>query len=177
MLPPSAFCKKTILFDDFLCGQLKPSERRMPPDWQEILSRDAKVVWQTAYRLLGNRDDADECLQEAFLAALEVSRREDVRHWRAPLPPTAAAPAVGPPWRSPGVRMYGMGGPCSSDWPQPVPWTAFGGDTRRSPAKGWPTGITSVAPRRCLPRSPRMPNCPSVSAPPWRDSRRNRPRS
>ena len=53
------------------------------PDWQEILSRDGPVVWGTAYRLLGNRADADECCQEAFLAALQVSRRAPVQCWRA----------------------------------------------------------------------------------------------
>ena len=35
------------------------------PDWQELMNRDGKAVWQTAYRLLGNRADADECFQEA----------------------------------------------------------------------------------------------------------------
>jgi RNA polymerase sigma-70 factor, ECF subfamily len=64
------------------------------PDWQEILSRDGKAVWQTAYRVLGNRADADDCFQEAFLAALEISRREDVRHWRALLQRLATARAV-----------------------------------------------------------------------------------
>src|SRR5947209_7153892 len=64
------------------------------PDWQEILSRDGPAVWRTAYRLLGNRADADECFQEAFLAALEVSRREGVTHWHALLQRLAAARAV-----------------------------------------------------------------------------------
>ncbi len=53
------------------------------PDWQEILSRDGGAVWQTAYRILGNRADAEECFQEAFVAALEFSRRQEVQHWRA----------------------------------------------------------------------------------------------
>jgi RNA polymerase sigma-70 factor, ECF subfamily len=52
------------------------------PDWREILSRDGPAAWRTAYRLLGNRVDADECFQEACLAALEVSRRETVHNWR-----------------------------------------------------------------------------------------------
>ncbi len=52
------------------------------PDWQEILSRDGPPAWRTAYRQLGNRADADECFQEACLAALEVSRREVVHNWR-----------------------------------------------------------------------------------------------
>ena len=41
------------------------------PDRQEIVSRDGDAVWRTAYRYLGNRADADECFQEAFLAAWE----------------------------------------------------------------------------------------------------------
>jgi DNA-directed RNA polymerase specialized sigma24 family protein len=48
------------------------------PDWQEIVEREKKAVWQTVYRILGNRADADECFQDAFLAAWEVSRRGPV---------------------------------------------------------------------------------------------------
>jgi RNA polymerase sigma-70 factor (ECF subfamily) len=64
------------------------------PDWQDLMQRDGKAVWQTAYRLLGNCADADECFQEAFLAALEVSRREEVTHWGALLRRLAAVRAV-----------------------------------------------------------------------------------
>jgi RNA polymerase sigma-70 factor (ECF subfamily) len=64
------------------------------PDWQDILTRDGPAVWRTAYRLLGNRADADECFQEACLAALEVSRRQPVRHWRALLQRLASARAM-----------------------------------------------------------------------------------
>lgn len=64
------------------------------PDWQEILRRDGPAVWRTVYRLLNNSADADDCFQEAFLAALEVSRREPVRNWRALLLSLAAARAV-----------------------------------------------------------------------------------
>lgn len=64
------------------------------PDWQEILRRDGPAVWRTGYRLLGNQADADECFQETFLAALKVSRRESVRHWRGILVRLAAARAV-----------------------------------------------------------------------------------
>ena len=63
-------------------------------DWQEILGRHGDAVWQTAYRILGNRADADECYQEAFLAALRISRRQEVRHWRALLGALVAARAV-----------------------------------------------------------------------------------
>jgi RNA polymerase sigma factor (sigma-70 family) len=64
------------------------------PDWQEILARDGRAVWQAAYRVLGNKADADDCFQEAFLAALEFSRREEVRHWRTFLQRVATARAV-----------------------------------------------------------------------------------
>jgi RNA polymerase sigma-70 factor (ECF subfamily) len=64
------------------------------PDWDEILGRDGPAAWRTAYRLLGHRADADECFQEACLAALEESRRRPVRHWRALLQRLAAARAV-----------------------------------------------------------------------------------
>ncbi len=64
------------------------------PDWDEVLTRDGAAVWRTAYRIVGNRADADECFQEAFLAALEISRREPVRHWCALLQRLAAARAV-----------------------------------------------------------------------------------
>jgi RNA polymerase sigma-70 factor (ECF subfamily) len=64
------------------------------PDWQAILSREGPAVWQTAYWLLGNQADADECFQEAFLAALEVACREPVHCWRALLKRLAAARAL-----------------------------------------------------------------------------------
>jgi RNA polymerase sigma-70 factor (ECF subfamily) len=51
-------------------------------------------VWQTAYKLLGNTADADECFQETFLAALEVARREPVQCWRALLKRLAIARAI-----------------------------------------------------------------------------------
>ena len=64
------------------------------PDWEEILRRDGPAVWRTAYRLLGNRSDAEDCFQETFLAAVKVSRREPVRHWRSLLVRLAATRAI-----------------------------------------------------------------------------------
>lgn len=49
-------------------------------DWQVIVREYGPLVWQTAYRLLGNHADAADCFQETFLTALEVSRRQDVRN-------------------------------------------------------------------------------------------------
>ncbi len=64
------------------------------PDWQEIIGREGGPVWRTAYRILGNRADAEECFQEAFLAALEFSRREEVQQWQALLLRLVTARAV-----------------------------------------------------------------------------------
>ena len=54
-------------------------------DWQKIVDRHGGAVWQTAYRLLGNHEEAADCWQETFLGALELSRRQEVRNWRAVL--------------------------------------------------------------------------------------------
>ncbi len=63
-------------------------------DWQDILSREGPVVWRTAWRLLGNRADADEVFQESFVSALEYSRTHEVKHWRALLQRLATTRAV-----------------------------------------------------------------------------------
>ena len=52
-------------------------------DWQKIVSQHSGLVWKTAYRLLGNHQEAADCFQETFLAALELSRRQRVRNWPA----------------------------------------------------------------------------------------------
>ena len=63
-------------------------------DWEGIVERDGPAVWRTVYRLLGRRADADECFQETFLSALELWRRQAVRHPRAALLRLATARAV-----------------------------------------------------------------------------------
>jgi RNA polymerase sigma-70 factor (ECF subfamily) len=52
-------------------------------DWAAIVARDGPAAWRTACRVLGNRDDAAECVQDAFAAAVEISRTQPVRNWRA----------------------------------------------------------------------------------------------
>jgi RNA polymerase sigma-70 factor, ECF subfamily len=52
-------------------------------NWDDIVARHGPLVWRTAYRLVGNEADAADCYQEAFAAALAVSRRETVRNWPA----------------------------------------------------------------------------------------------
>jgi len=64
-------------------------------DWEGIVRDDGPAVWRAAYRLLGNTADADECFQEAFAAALQISQRNDpVRNWRALLIRLSTAKAI-----------------------------------------------------------------------------------
>jgi RNA polymerase sigma-70 factor, ECF subfamily len=63
-------------------------------EWQAIIEEFGPPVWQSAYRIVGNRADADECLQEAFLAAVTVSRRGPVRSWPALLRRLAVTRAI-----------------------------------------------------------------------------------
>ncbi|NQU74852.1 MAG: sigma-70 family RNA polymerase sigma factor [Planctomycetes bacterium] len=51
--------------------------------WETIVHEHGPAVWRTAYRLLGNRSDADECMQDVFIAAVVVSRRGPVHNWPA----------------------------------------------------------------------------------------------
>ena len=52
-------------------------------DWQLIVDKHGGLVWQIAYRLVGNHADAADCFQEAFVTAFEMSRRERVRNMKA----------------------------------------------------------------------------------------------
>lgn len=63
-------------------------------DWKTILERDGPTAWRAAYRLLGNAADADDCLQEAVMAAVQLSRREPIANWRALLTRVASARAM-----------------------------------------------------------------------------------
>jgi RNA polymerase sigma-70 factor (ECF subfamily) len=63
-------------------------------DWDELMRREGSAVWRTAFRLLRNRADADECFQETFLAALEVSQHQPVRNWPALLKRLATSRAI-----------------------------------------------------------------------------------
>ena len=52
-------------------------------DWRAIINEHRDTVWHTVYRLLGDYTDAADCLQETFVCALEISRREPIRNWAA----------------------------------------------------------------------------------------------
>ena len=63
-------------------------------DWSEVVRQHGPLVWQTAYRILRHDADTADCFQNTFLAALELSRRETVRHWPALLKRLATRQAL-----------------------------------------------------------------------------------
>lgn len=63
-------------------------------DWSELIDKHGPMVWCTLRRLIGNRDDASDCFQEVFSAALEFSRRQKVLSWTATLRHLASVKAI-----------------------------------------------------------------------------------
>lgn len=52
-------------------------------DWETVVSQHAAAIRRTACRLVGNHADAWDCVQETFLEAVKIDRREPVRNWSA----------------------------------------------------------------------------------------------
>jgi RNA polymerase sigma-70 factor (ECF subfamily) len=65
-----------------MAGPIALIERCMV-DWDAIVAREGPGVWRTAYRLLGNHADAEDCFQETFLSAFALSRQESFVHPKA----------------------------------------------------------------------------------------------
>jgi RNA polymerase sigma-70 factor (ECF subfamily) len=63
-------------------------------DWKQIVSLHGPSAWAAACRLLGNRHDAEDCVQDAFAAAVGIAAREPVLHWRALLRRLVTARAI-----------------------------------------------------------------------------------
>jgi len=63
-------------------------------DWSDIVRQHGPLVWKTAFRLLSNDADASDCFQDAFVSALELSRKEPIRHWPATLKRLTTARAL-----------------------------------------------------------------------------------
>ena len=63
-------------------------------DWEAVVSQHVAVVRRTVYRLVGNHADAWDCIQETFLEAVKIDRREPVRNWPALLRHLATARAL-----------------------------------------------------------------------------------
>ncbi|MCA9058255.1 MAG: RNA polymerase sigma factor, partial [Planctomycetaceae bacterium] len=52
-------------------------------NWHEIESRFRQDVWAAVYRVLGNEQDALDCMQEVLLEAFQKSQHEQIRNWSA----------------------------------------------------------------------------------------------
>jgi RNA polymerase sigma-70 factor, ECF subfamily len=52
-------------------------------DWEAVVSQHVEIVRRTIYRIVGNHADAWDCVQETFLDAVKIDRRQPVRHWPA----------------------------------------------------------------------------------------------
>ena len=63
-------------------------------DWTKIVEEHGPDVWRTAYRLLSSHEDASDCYQETFLAAVEFARRQKVICWPAVLKRIVTARAL-----------------------------------------------------------------------------------
>jgi len=63
-------------------------------DWATIVEHHGPDVWRTAYRLLSDRDDANDCYQETFLQAVQYERRQQVSCWPAVLRKIATTRAL-----------------------------------------------------------------------------------
>ena len=63
-------------------------------DWKRIVEQHGGLVWATAFRLVGNGEDAADCFQETFLEAVKISRREPVVDWSALLRHLATVRAI-----------------------------------------------------------------------------------
>jgi RNA polymerase sigma-70 factor, ECF subfamily len=63
-------------------------------DWSQIVEQHGPQVWRTTQRLLRHEADAADCFQRTFIAALEFSRKQTVRHWPALLRRIATARAL-----------------------------------------------------------------------------------
>jgi len=55
----------------------------MNVDWERVLQEEAPPAWRTACRLLGNQQDAEDCLQDALADTVQISQRQVIRNYRA----------------------------------------------------------------------------------------------
>jgi RNA polymerase sigma-70 factor, ECF subfamily len=50
-------------------------------DWASILAENGPLVWRTAYRVLNNSADAQDCFQDTFPSAWQFARDRRVTAW------------------------------------------------------------------------------------------------
>lgn len=52
-------------------------------DMKDIVERFKEMVWRTAFQMLRNHADADDCLQDAFMDAVEYARGKTIANWES----------------------------------------------------------------------------------------------
>jgi RNA polymerase sigma-70 factor (ECF subfamily) len=63
-------------------------------DWEKVVGQHVGIVQRTVHRLVGNYADAWDCIQDTFLEAVKIDRREPIRNWSALLRHLATAKAL-----------------------------------------------------------------------------------
>jgi RNA polymerase sigma-70 factor, ECF subfamily len=63
-------------------------------DWEQVIRKYSPEIWKTVYRLVGNRDDTTDCVQDTFLSAMRLENSTSVEHWNAYLHRIAVARAM-----------------------------------------------------------------------------------
>jgi len=62
--------------------------------WEEIVRDYSPAIWKVVYRLVGNPDDAADCVQETFVSAMRHGNSKPIEHWDAFLHRIATARAL-----------------------------------------------------------------------------------
>jgi RNA polymerase sigma-70 factor (ECF subfamily) len=73
---------------------MEPDTKRAMTDWEQLYDRHAQAVWNTAYRLLRDENEACDAVQEAFVSAMEYGATNEVRNWAGLLRRMATARAL-----------------------------------------------------------------------------------
>ena len=63
-------------------------------DWEAIVRGHGPTVWRTLFRLLGRREDVEDCFQETFLSAMDMARRQKIVCWSAMLQTVATRKGI-----------------------------------------------------------------------------------
>jgi RNA polymerase sigma-70 factor (ECF subfamily) len=63
-------------------------------DWEAVVGQHVGIVQRTVHRLVGNDADTWDCIQETFLEAVKIERRQPIRNWSALLRHLATVKAL-----------------------------------------------------------------------------------
>jgi RNA polymerase sigma-70 factor (ECF subfamily) len=63
-------------------------------DWEKVVLKYQKLVWNKAYRILGNNADACDCFQDTFFSVYQITKKQKVNNFRALLSAVAGTRAV-----------------------------------------------------------------------------------